>query len=393
MGTRVAPTMANIFMAEIDEKIQKCARDENLDFIHFYKRYIDDILVFWKGSLEQLNDFMTKINSLHHSIKFTCDYNIATRSTTYLDTTVSLWNDAINTDLYRKPTDKVQYLLPSSCHPNHIFSNVPFSLALRILRICSTREALETRLTELGGMLLSRDYNKNVINNAIAKVRDLDRDTILKKVLRAPNKRIVLALTYNPKLPSVPKIIKKHWRTLTNDQKMQKIFPLPPMVAYKQPPNLKSVLCRAKLPQNKHPKRRLVGMQPCNKPCNVCPYITKTKSFTSSHTNKTFDLKGLFTCATTGVIYLANCSKCQKQYVGQTGRKFHDRVMEHLNSIFHKTNTIGIHFSSPQHKHTDFSVQVIEKVLPNTVNLRLEREEFWIKTLGTKTPLGLNKQT
>ena len=134
-------------------------------------------------------------------------------------------------------------------------------------------------------------------------------------------------------------------------------------------------------------------MKPCNKPCNVCPYINTTKTTTSNQTKKTFDLKGLFTCATTGVIYLADCSKCHKQYVGQTGRKFHDRVMEHLNSIFHKTNTIGIHFSSPQHKHTDFSVQVIEKVLPNTVNLRLEREEFWIKTLGTLAPLGLNKQT
>ena len=40
MGTRVAPTMANIFMSEIDNNIQKCARDENLEFIHFYKRYI-----------------------------------------------------------------------------------------------------------------------------------------------------------------------------------------------------------------------------------------------------------------------------------------------------------------------------------------------------------------
>jgi hypothetical protein len=26
------------------------------------------------------------------------------------------------------------------------------------------------------------------------------------------------------------------------------------------------------------------------------------------------------------------------------------------------------------------------------VNLRLEREEYWIKILGTKTPLWLNKQ-
>jgi hypothetical protein len=129
----------------------------------------------------------------------------------------------VNTDLYRKPTDRVQYLLPSSCHPNHIFNNIPYSQALRILRICSNREALDKRLTELSVMLLSRNYNKNVVKNAISKVRELDRSTALEKVTRPPNKRTVLALTYNPKLPSVPTIIKKHWKTLTKDQKMQKI--------------------------------------------------------------------------------------------------------------------------------------------------------------------------
>jgi hypothetical protein len=195
MGTRVAPMMANIFMSEIDNKIQKCAKDENLDYIHMYKRYIDDILVFWKGTVEQLNTFVTKINSLHHSIKFACDFNITKQSTTYLDTTVSLYRDAINTDLYRKPTDRVQYLLPSSCHPNHIFANVPFSLALRILRICSTKAALDERLTEVSRMLLSRNYNKNVVKNALSKVRDMDRTIALEKVKKAPNKRIVLALT------------------------------------------------------------------------------------------------------------------------------------------------------------------------------------------------------
>jgi hypothetical protein len=223
-------------------------------------------------------------------------------------------------------------------------------------------------------MLISRNYNKNVVKNAISRVKELERSLALIKVTRPPNKRTVFALTYNPKLPSVPKIIKntgKHWKTLVKDQKMNKIFPLPPMVAYRQPPNLKSVLCRAKLPQNRHSKWRLVGMQPCSKPCNVCPYIQKTKSFTSSHNNQPFQLKGLFTCATTGVIYLVNCLRCKKQYVGQTGRKFHDRMMEHLNSIFHKTHTIGVHYSSPLHNHNDFSVLVIEKVLPNAVNLRL----------------------
>jgi hypothetical protein len=202
-------------MSKINTKIQNCAKDENLDYIYFYRRYIDDILVIWTGTLEQLKEFLTKINLLHHSIKFTCDLKIQNCSTTYLDTTISLCDDVINTDLYRKPTDRVQYLLPSSCHPNHIFPNIPYSLALRILRICSMRATLDKRLTELGAMLMSRKYNKNVVKNAISKVRALDRTIALEKVTRTPNIRIVFTLTYNPKLPRVPKIIKKHWRTLT----------------------------------------------------------------------------------------------------------------------------------------------------------------------------------
>ena len=67
-------------------------------------------------------------------------------------------------------------------------------------------------------------------------------------------------------------------------------------------------------------------------------------------------------------------------------------MMEHLNCIYHKKEATGIHYSSTSHTHNDFSVQIIEKVLPNTVSYRLEREEYWIKLLGTKVPLGLNKQ-
>ena len=179
---------------------------------------------------------------------------------------------------------------------------------------------------------------------------------------------------------------------MTIDQKLLKIFPQPPMVACKQSPNLKSVLCRAKLPQNTHPKRRLVGMQPCRKPCNVCYYVCNTKTVISSYTKQSFNLNGLFTCATSGVIYLTTCLKCKKQYVGQTGRVFGQRMMEHLRNIRNRKEATGVHYSSPNHTHRDFSVQVIEKVSPNTVNVRLEREEYWIKTLGTLIPLGLNKQ-
>jgi hypothetical protein len=111
---------------------------------------------------------------------------------------------------------------------------------------------------ELTQMLLSRNYNKNVVSAAIERVRLLHRYVALEN--------IVLAITYHPKLPSIQQILKKHWRTMTSDQKLLKIFPQLPMVVNKQFPNLKSVLYLAKLPQNTSPKRRLVGMQPCRKP-------------------------------------------------------------------------------------------------------------------------------
>jgi hypothetical protein len=152
MGTKVAPTFANIFMAKIDKKILENSKT----FIHFFKRYIDDILIIWTGTEKDFDEFMTKINTLHETIKFTHSYCFKNKSTTYLDMTVKIAKNKIVTDLYRKPTDKVQYLLPNSCHPSHIFKSIPYSLALRLVRICSTRDLLNKRLEELKVMLLTR---------------------------------------------------------------------------------------------------------------------------------------------------------------------------------------------------------------------------------------------
>jgi hypothetical protein len=165
------------------------------------------------------------------------------------------------------------------------------------------------------------------------------------------------------------------------------------MVAFKQPPNLKSKLCRAALPKSrKHPKRRITGTKPCNKSCSICPYVLKSKDFISTHTNERFIMTGSYTCSTKGVIYLTTCSKWLKQYVGQTGRRLIDRVREYLNCICLQKEVTGIHYNSVGHTHNNFQVQIIEKVSPNTPNYRLERKELWIKKLSTKTPNGLNKQ-
>jgi SspJ family small acid-soluble spore protein len=84
--------------------------------------------------------------------------------------------------------------LPNSCHPAHICKNVPYSLALRLVRICSEKVTLDKRLIELEKMLLTRKYNKNVVKNALNKARETQRDDALQKAIKKKNDRVLYSL-------------------------------------------------------------------------------------------------------------------------------------------------------------------------------------------------------
>ena len=253
----------------------------------------------------------------------------------------------------------------------------------------NTRQVLKYRFSDAIKSL----NNKNVINAAIQRALDIDRLDPLKRVEKTEKKkRITFLVTYNPILPSITNIVQKHWKTLTRNENAKEIFPNPPMVAYKQPPNLKLTLCRAALAQNRRDQRSLTGYKRCISSCNVCPYSFSTREYTAktftSRTGEKFDMKGLYGCHSQSVIYQICCLKCKKQYIGQTGRNFHLRAMEHLRSIKAKEKTIGLHFTKC--KSENFKIQVIEKVFPDNELFRLEREKHWITALKTKEPHGLN---
>ena len=75
------------------------------------------------------------------------------------------------------------YVLPSSCHPPHQHQNIPFSLALRINRVCSLSEYRETRFKELREYLINRDYQPGMVDGAIRKARNIPRYIALRKVV------------------------------------------------------------------------------------------------------------------------------------------------------------------------------------------------------------------
>ena len=173
------------------------------------------------------------------------------KAISYLGTSCSIKNRKIDFDLFRKATDRNQYLLPSSIHPATGTNNVPFSLALRIVRTCTNITDREKRLKELKEMFLSREYPERVIDPALDRARKIPRKIALmrSKNKKESNKRPVFAIKYDPRLPSIPSIQAKHWRAMdSKDQYLAKCFPEPPLTAFKGQTNLKELLIIAKFP-------------------------------------------------------------------------------------------------------------------------------------------------
>ena len=125
-----------------------------------------------------------------------------------VDVNVSLTNDGgISTDLYTKSTDKHQHLLYSSCHPLNTKNAIPFSLALRLRRICSIEEMFNIRTAQLTTYLLKRGYKRNFLTKQIQRAANIPRRLALQtKDMNKPT-RVPFITTFKPSLPHISNII------------------------------------------------------------------------------------------------------------------------------------------------------------------------------------------
>ena len=72
----------------------------------------------------------------------------------------------------------------------------------------------------------------HLINSAVGSVDRLDA---IKRVSRTKEDKTVLVTTFHPLMPSVSKIMKKHWKVMVdNSAEMKNVFKNPSLVAYKR---------------------------------------------------------------------------------------------------------------------------------------------------------------
>ena len=65
MGTKMAVSFANLFMATVETEILSRSTKKPL----VWKRYIDDVFSLWNMSIEEINGFIQQANGYHPTIK------------------------------------------------------------------------------------------------------------------------------------------------------------------------------------------------------------------------------------------------------------------------------------------------------------------------------------
>ena len=104
--------------------------------------------MIWTHGKHLLAEFITYMNSLHQSIKFSHEFSKT--SINFLDTTVKLnANRELITTLNNKQTDTHPYVDYSCAYQESILTKGPFSQYLRLRPICSLDEGFKVNANEM----------------------------------------------------------------------------------------------------------------------------------------------------------------------------------------------------------------------------------------------------
>ena len=189
-------------------------------------RHIDDIFMIWPYTREELHFFIYGLNNSHPTLRFTHEVNSTTVS--FLDVSITKNNQGeIHTSLYSKPTDAHLYLHYASYHPKHQKRNIPYSQAIRPRRICSSIETFHEACNKLKNNLRNRGCPTQLIEQAIQKAANTNRQDLLQLNSSQPNRSnniIPFILTFNPGNPPISKIPQNSTKILSDSHDLQHIL-------------------------------------------------------------------------------------------------------------------------------------------------------------------------
>jgi hypothetical protein len=160
MGTNAAVNLANLFMAEvIDPYINSRPRH-----LLYYKRYIDDLVIFWTGSLEEWSRVAQNINRIHPKIRINFT-EPSTETCIFLDLNIT-WNPMTRklcTSVYQKELNRYMYISPLSCHVPHVFKGFIYGELTRYCRLSTDVYSYQQLKNIFLQRLLGRGFSRRFL--------------------------------------------------------------------------------------------------------------------------------------------------------------------------------------------------------------------------------------
>ena len=332
------------------------------------------------------------------SIKFTLESS--RDAVSFLDVWVQKDGGKLSTSVYRKPTDRNNFLHFSSYHPPGLKRSLPYSQLLRTKRICSSEVTYERQANDLCDRFKTKGYTSKLLHMNREKAQSRERSGLLTpKPLVKGASRPVLASTYSPLCQDTKEAVKKHWHLLSTDPQVGHVFKDTPMFAHKRAKNVRDSLVRSDcwVPPSHFMSEVPSGNFPCHN-CVHCNAMIKGGEYLHPQSGKKLKVKGTITCKTKYVVYMLKCP-CGLCYIGKTKRELKLRISEHKSNIRNndERSPVARHFNEKGHKVCSLRFQGIEMVAPlrrggDRDNLLLRKEAWHIHHLETEHPKGLNEE-
>lgn len=293
IGSPLSPLLADIFMDSLENNILKSPLAKKN--VVFWLRYVDDILLGFKGTNRQLQLLLDYANSLHSKIKFTHEIENNNKSINFLDLTIMRNSNSFSFNIFRKPT------YSDATIPYNSYNDMSHKLAAyksmihRAFTIPLTKEDQDKELTIIKSIAHNNGYPTNIIDNLIfKKQKNIIQHEIYPKVGNQ-NEKTYISIPYSGQLSNtVNNIFSKY--------------------------NITTAFTSQK---------------------NVGRILFNAKQHTDIHRN----------CG----VYQLNCPDCNAVYIGETGKSFEIRYSQHVKthkqtSNFYKHLNESGHTLSAGHK-------------------------------------------
>lgn len=248
MGLKSSPSLCCLVVNKLVNRILQMS--EHIESFHIY---MDDSLLFWSGTMEELDEFIGDINELHPTLKFT--YSASHEEIQFLDLIIYKGerfkqSNILDIRNFTKPTETWCYLDRNSCHSPSVFRGFMKGEMIRLARNCNNRDEYEQRKSVFTEKLIARGYSRKEVTETSKEVDFDKRNEMITEKIREDKIPLVFKLNYYPHITSkhIKNALLRYWDIISEHPELNRIFPEVPIIAYSRTKNLKDDLVRARLP-------------------------------------------------------------------------------------------------------------------------------------------------